>query len=306
MCPRSIPESEHQKKQRGDHLDPSIGILLSSGGFAARLAGEINSRRNVAMTAIAFNSPAELKEYVLNKRLKLLLSDDPEVKELVSGMCGFCLLSEDPLSESQVDGDTVFKYQSASALINSVISLNQEAVAASSHVYAVFSPTSNQASYEYAIRLAERLSKEGKTLLLSWDFFGGLGRESGEEPVKTISDLLYTARKNEAGLRKLLSSLPTVNGCDYFAGTDYYADLWQYSAEETERLLDDVRRYGGFASVVFLCGFFSPCLEELFTGCDEVYLVGVSGIDRRCDEFIRQMKYAGKQLLLSKIREVSL
>ena len=290
-------------------MDPTLGILVSSPGYAKRLADYFNPRRDVGLRAVAFRTTDELKGYLSTKSLTLLLSDDISNREITADKCRFCYLSDDPEAEPSGDmPDAIFKFRSASAIVRSVLSLNPETSVSFNHIYTVFSPASNETACRYAYALCTRLSGEGRTLFLSWELFGAMGREKATQEQRTISDLLFTARKNETGMRKLMSGLPSRDGWDYFAGTEYYADLWQYSPGEMERLIRECKQYGGYENIVFLCGFFSPGVEALLECSDVIYLVstGPEGRDVRSNEFIRQMKYAGKQAILTRIKEVCL
>lgn len=293
------------KTQGVKHLNSLIGIFGSSPGYSKRLAAAINARHDVGYTAVAFNTSEELERFLEKKTLSILLSDNEAHSELLKNPSIFCLLTDNP--ESDCGGASIFKFQSASAIIKSIILLNPEDLTKFNNVYTVFSPASCALAHQYAEHLAKELALKGKTLLLSWDYFSGIGREENEPAGKTISDLLFTARKNETGMKKLLSGLMRKEGYDFFCGTDFYADLWQYSREEMETLIDSCKRNGGYENLVFSCGFFSDGVEALLENSNEIFLVKQNDTigTRRNMEFMRQMKYAGKQTILSKISEVN-
>ncbi len=291
----------------GGHLDSVIGIIGSSPAYSRRLADAINARRDVGYTAVAFGNETELNQFLTKKNLSVLLSDNVEHSSLAQNSCIFCLLTNEP--DEIVTKDvkaSVFKFQSASAIIKSVVLSIPESKKQFNKVFTVYSPGANAAASDYSDFLAKKLAETGKTLFLSWEMFGGLGHDGSELGGKTVSDLLFTARKNRQGMKKLLTGLMTKNGYDYFAGTEYYADLWQYSAEEMEALINSCRLYGNYENLVFCCGFFSNGIEALMEQSDEIYLVRHSISDRRNAEFMRQMKYAGKHEILTKIKEVTI
>lgn len=291
----------------GGRLDSIIGIIGCSPAYSRRLAEAINARRDVGYTAVAFGNEKELSEFLEKKNLSVLLSDNMEHLSFAQDSCIFCLLTNEPdevdINNSQA---SIFKFQSASAIIKSIVLLIPESKKQFNKVFTVYSPGSNIAAGEYSDMLAAKLAASGKTLYLSWEMFGGLGRDGSELTGKTVSDLLFTARKNQQGMKKLLTGLMTKNGYDYFAGTEYYADLWQYSAEEMEIMINSCRRFGNYENLVFCCGFFSDGIEALMEQSDEVYLVRSSIKDKQNAEFMRQMKYAGKHGILTKIKEVTI
>lgn len=288
-------------------MDSYVGVIGSSPGYSRRLADAMNARRDVGHIAVAFKNTEELETFLQSKKLSVLLSDNEEHSEFLKDSGVFCLLTSEPDTEPQdTEHQSIFKFQSASAIIKSVILLNPENKKQINHVFTVFSPANNAAAYEYSCTLAKKLAMEGKTLFLSWELFGGMGREEEVDCKKTISDLLFVARKNEKGMKNLLTGLPSKDGYDYFCGTEYYADLWQYSPEEMAVLMTLCRKYGLYENIVFCCGFMSEGTEALMEASDEIYLVSCSGEEtgKRTAEFLRQMKYAGKQTILSKAKEV--
>lgn len=286
-------------------MNSVIGIIGSSPGYSRRLADAINSRKDVGYTAVAFKDIEELSQFLKTRNLSVLLSDQEEHSDLLSKPTAFCLLTNEP--DEETGRTSIFKFQAASAIIKSILLLNPETTGGINHVFTVFSPSSAEKADAYAEKLATKLALEGRTLFLSWEYFGGKGREEQEHCGKTVSDLLFTARKNEAGMKRLMTGLEKRNGYEYFCGTEYYADLWQYSPEEMERLVEMCKKHGNYEYVVFCCGFFSEGVEALMGKSDEVMLVRSTEEKRdvRIEDFLRQMKYSGKHGILSKIKEVT-
>ena len=73
-----------------------------------------------------------------------------------------------------------------------------------------------------------------------------------------------------------------------------------------QRLVSCCREYGGYQYVVFLAGIFHDGIISVMNQSGKVYLVSSDtegGIHRK-QEFLRQMKYAGEQGVLSQLQEV--
>ena len=147
-------------------------------------------------------------------------------------------------------------------------------------------------------------SSNGRTLFLPWDSFFGYGRGSAEE-VPSLSELLYFVRKDMGQAKKLFAAIRKLKGLEYFCGPDYSSDLWQYSAGEMQKLLQCCREYGGYEHIVFLAGMFHEGIGSVMNQSSQIHLVcskSKTGQERK-EEFLRQMKYAGEQEILSKLTE---
>ncbi len=274
-----------------------IGVYDTSHVYSEKLAEYISTKKEVGYMARAFVSKAEVEKAANANEIKILICSDESVSTPDFTGERF-LLTEDP---SNVE-NAVFKYCAASDILRSVLpgTLKQE----KKNIHTVYSPSSNALAYRFATDLAEKFGKDEKTLFLSWELFNGAGRTESSEYV-TISELLFSARKNEKSLTMLLKKTRAGNGYDFLAGAEFYTDLWQYSPEDMKNLIRCCKEYGNYKTIVFCLGFFSETAETLMSLSDSVWLVGEGKEeDMRNREFLRQMKYSGKHEILAKIREV--
>ncbi len=282
-------------------METLIGIYASPGEYASRLAEYINSRRDVGCGGICFQSDSELDEFLKSGTLSILLTDDPNHLKTYNKIPRICLLCEEK-EKSETNGATeaFFKYLRAPVLLQKLIpALNKSFVKNS--IYTVFSPSSNVAARSFAKEKAAELAREGRTLLLLWDPFGSF--EENREDGVSISELLFAARKNRAGFSDMLLGTLKERGYSLIRGTDHYADLWQFSPDEMQELVELCKTEGDFESIVFECSFMSESMERLMELSDNVFLPKADEADPGPDEFLRQMKYAGKQEILLKVRQ---
>ncbi len=274
-----------------------IGVYSPPGGYAERLAAYINSRRDIGYGAVALKTDPEIEGFLHSDELSVLLTVDPKHLSVYNKI-RVCLLTEDrDEAENCETGDVLFKYLRAPVLLGKLFpDMSRELV--KNNLYTIYSPSSNLAARAFAAEKAEELSHAGKTLLLCWDPFGAFGRD-GMEGV-SISELLFAARSNRKGFGKMLLRMRNDRGCFAFKGVDFYSDLWQFSADEMEKLADMCRADGSFDNIVFECAFISDAVERLMEISDEVILVKSGESDPGPDEFLRQMKYAGKQGIINR------
>lgn len=282
-------------------MEALIGIFSSSGGYAARLAAYINSRRDVGCGGVSFKNNSELVEFLESHDLSILLTEDPTHLKLYEDRTRVCLLCDEGESAEDTDGkDRIFMFQRAPVLLQRLLpGLNKDFVR--NNICTVFSPTCNRRGRDFAFLKAKEKASHGRTLVIFWDPFGAFGRNDPEGV--SLSELLFTVRKNRAGIGKLLLRLSHEDSVFFLKGTDFYTDLWRFSPSEMEELAELCRKEWDFEHVIFECSFMSEAVEKLMEISDEVFIVSDGENDPGPEEFLRQMKYAGKQEILLRIRK---
>ena len=293
-------------------LEKIIGIYDEQKTYADRFKRYINERKDIGCFAVSFQGEEELKEYCSRKNLNYLVlgsAKAEKMKELpIPYGIGIWVLSEEEPEQEEVEGyQRIFRYQKAGELVRQILLAELEREERLSELYTVFSPESSMLAAEYAEMLIGKLSEKGKTLFLPWDPFGGFGRTGeGARTGASLSELLYLMRKDRTQAKQLFAGLPKKNGAAYFCSPEYCTDLWQYSPEEMQQLVSCCREYGGYQYVVFLAGMFHAGVISVMNQSGKMYLVSSNteeGIHRK-QEFLRQMKYAGEQGVLSRLQEI--
>ncbi len=297
-------------------MEKVIGILEEHSEYPKRLARYINEKNDIGYVAVAFQSMEEILCFQERTRISVLLIGDTcdskkqqKISALFPKNGQIFILSEEPEDRGQFLPSgmrRIFRYQRTGELLKQILQQETETVSSPDGLYIVYSPDSYSSSEHFAWQFAKNLSTQMKTLFLSWEPFGGFGRGEidREEACQDLSELLYVLRLENFSKKDKLLELPSKEGVFYIPGIAYCTDLWQYSAEELLRFLVLCRECG-YEAIVFLAGFFSESIEQLMEQSKEVCLVTENGAEgKRCKEFFRQMKYAGKQALLSRIKEV--
>lgn len=293
-------------------LEKIIGIFDEQTVYAERLKCYINERKDVGCFAVTFKAEQELSDFCKRRKLNCLVlggsfAEHPEGLSIPYGVRIWVLSEEEPEQEEEDGYGVLFRYQKAGELIRRMMLSELAREGRQSDFFTVFSPESPGMAMQYADKLLSKLSEKGKTLFLPWDPFLGYGRTKDEgERGASVSELLYFIRKDRVQARQLFEGLPKRNGAEYFCGPDYCTDLWQFSEEEMCRMVACCREYGGYRQVVFLAGAFHEGVVSMMDQSSTVYLVCSDTEDgeKRKQEFYRQMKYAGRQGILSQLREV--
>lgn len=289
-------------------MEQVVGIFDGQAEYAKRLVKYINGNKELGCFAVGFSGEEEVFSFCERKKLSALIlgSVSAETEKLLEDR----LPSGLPvwhLSEEKEEGDgMLFRYQKAGELIRPVAAaLQSRKIRRRSDLFTVFSPESNRLAEEHAVFLAEQLAEKGRTLLLFWDPFCVFGRQEQEGGLPTLSELLYYIRKDSGQAKNLFSGIRKKKGVEFFCGADFATDLWQYSSEEMERLLQLCKCYGKYEHIVVLAGVFHEGILSVMRQSSHVVLVSskTEKGEQRRQEFFRQMKYAGEQEILSALLE---
>lgn len=291
-------------------MEQVIGVFDGQAEYAGQLIHYINERKDIGCFAVNFRKEEELLSFCERKKLVSLLLGGKTKEEIASlkdklpaGIKVWELSDE----LGDLEESCLFRYQKVGNLIRTVMAEAQRETAMQlCGLFVVFSPESNRMAEKYALSFAKELAERGRTLFLPWDAFLGYKRAETEETENpSVSELLYFLRKDIRQAKKLFAGIRKKKGMEYFCGPDYCSDLWQYSPEEMQKLLVCCKEYGGYDHIVFLSGMFHDGILSVMHQSSRVYLVcskSKEGESRK-REFLRQMKYAGEQEVLSKLQE---
>ncbi len=288
-------------------MEQVIGIFDGQAEYAKKLVKYINENKELGCFAVSLDRKEDVLSFCERKKLSALIlgsaSAEEELpeNELPSGFPVW------HLTEEKEDGEwSLFRYQKAGEMLRPVAAaLQNRQIGRMSELFTVFSPESNCLAEEYAVFLAGQLAEKGRTLLLFWDPFCVLGHRTEQEELPTLSELLYYIRRDTAQAKILFSEIQKKKGTEYFGGADFATDLWQYSAEEMEKLLQFCKSYGAYEHIVVLAGVFHEGILSVMRRSSHVVLVSskTEKGEQRRQEFFRQMKYAGEQEILSALLE---
>lgn len=288
-----------------------IGILDEQTEYARQLVSYLNGCHAFGCIAKRFENKEELELYCGREKLQGLLlgwcqaSSPKEWESFLAPGGSVYRLSDEPVQQESTDGIPVlFRYERADRLRRRLCRTGKDCQ--DSSWYVVYSPDSAPLAEQFAWRLAGHLAETGRTLLLPWQSFSLLREEVGERADSGLSTLLYAADKQETLARQVFSSLPRREGVEYVCGADSYQDLWSYSYDNIPAFFRLCKTYGGYEHIVLLAGEFSGCVERAMEESRAGFFLYTGGVqeEARWKEFVRQMKYAGKQALLSRLHPV--
>lgn len=287
-----------------------IGILDEQTEYAGQLVTYLNGCHTFGYIAKKFENKEEMERYCSKEKLQGLLlgwhqaASLEEWEPYLAPGGSVYRLSEEPMQQEDIDGIPVlFRYERADRLLRRLCRTGRDCP--DSSWYVVYSPDSAPLAEQFAWKLAGHLAETGRTLLLPWQSFSLL-RKEGECADSGLSTLLYAADKQETLARQVFDALPKREGVEYVCGADSYQDLWSYSYDNIPVFFRLCKKYGSYEHMVLLAGEFSGCVERAMEESRAGFFLYTddSRGEARWKEFVRQMKYAGKQALLSRLHPV--
>lgn len=286
--------------------------------YAERFADVVNRKEKAPFTVVPFTSVEALKDYGEKHRIEILLvSESVPAKQLAGIKAGSVVtLSEGDAVPSADSCPSVYKYQSADSLVREVMAKYcdrppEELFAMAGRrakVFGVYSPLGRCMKTSFALTLGQELTREGKTLYLSFEEFSGFSQMFREEYENDLSDVLYFLRQGGFNVVRLRSMVYTWKDLDYIAPVRYPEDLEQMDGMEAADLLERLASEAGYGYVVLDMGRPAKNLAPILENCDVIYMpvredfISVA----RLAEFDRYLEETGRERLRDRIRKVKL
>ena len=167
--------------------------------YAERFAEALNQREKIPFTVIAFTSIEKLKAFSNENPIEVLLADQSfleEIREVRSKQI-VALSGGGQVSDSG-DIPTIYKYQSADAIIREVMAcyctrpgeMQTAAVGHKSILIGVYSPVNRCMKTSFALTLGQVLAKDEQVLYISLEDCSGFRKIMGQSGSGDFSDVL--------------------------------------------------------------------------------------------------------------------
>lgn len=257
-----------------------MGVYDVDPFYASRFAEFVNQKEQIPFTVMAFSSMEKLFSFSEQESLDLLLIGDGINLELLNEIKAAQIIR---LSENRevIGGElpTVYKYQSADAVLREIISCYQiqpEQIplfmtGLKSTVLGVYSPISRCGKTSFAFTLGQLLARESRTLYINLEEHSGLSKLTGTTYTGTLSDLLYYYRQGEYNHIRLGAVLYNWGGLDYVPPAVYAEDLAEVKGEELAGLIVRITADGSYDTILLDLGHLAKGAEPLLELCDIIY-----------------------------------
>ncbi len=263
-----------------------------------------------------FTRKAALEEYLKGNEVEVLLLGEEVDQTQISYLehvKNLLVLSEEPVGMGETAGKTLFKYQSAQRLVETVfeqllgeeISFKEKkGIREQTKIYGVYRLF--ETSPVILERLLSKEVSEGKTLILDFGLFGGVF--SLEQRQQGMSELLfYLKQPTEKIVRKLPGLIQEWQGVDYLCPVEDYRDLYGITPKEVDLMLQVLSENTEYENVICDIGFLSETTLHLMEECDFFYLCQPRNQweQKQRDGFLQLLQKENMEKVISKLGYLS-
>ena len=298
-----------------------LALLADGTEYSGELASYLSSKRDFIFKPVLFNNINELRKFIKEYTIDLLLCDEGASDEIPAEIENVCFLCED--SEVMETGETedsrwhrIFKYQSTEIIIRDMIDYYKgkqrktseeiKAIEANKRIICVSSPLGGSYSSTFALALSYYLSKGGKTLFISFDPFFEYPGEDKSNSEKNLTDLMYFMEITSSGIADFISRIALSEGSlDYVSGVSHWFDIADMPRRKMRTIMEELNSSQRYENIVFDLKIMGDAGIELLAGCKEIYVPEKHGYNasKVIDEWKRQIRFANHERILDKARE---
>ncbi|HIX98339.1 P-loop NTPase family protein [Faecalicatena fissicatena] len=274
--------------------------------YAARLAGFLNGKRELAFQVKICKSPDQIQEAAGQMPIDILLISE-DLRELYDlqgegEKAAKTVLLTSERGEGK-DMDTIFKYQSGEQICMCLMQLLARGEKAellrirkkgNGRIIGFYSPVRRLGQTRMALRKGRELSRTENVLYLNMEVYAGTGSYFPEERQKNMSELLYYAKQESRKLAGVLAGLvKSLEGVDYVPPAVIPDDIRDVSPGEWIWLFEEILRTSIYDTLVLDIGDSVQGLYRILEACDEIYMSAAD--DPAASSKIRQFEEALEQ-----------
>lgn len=298
-----------------------LALLADGTGYSGELASYLSSKRDFIFKPVLFNNISELRKFVTEYTVDMLLCNENAGSEIPDQIENVCFLCED--SEAMETGGIedprwhrIFKYQSTEIIIRDMIdyykskqrktSEELKMIDANKRIICVTSPLGGSYSSTFALALAYYLAQGGKTLFISFDPFFEYPGEEKSDSDKNLTDLMYFLEVYGNGTMDFILRIIMKEGAlDYISGVSHWFDIADMPRQKMREIIEDLNSSDIYENIVFDLRIMGEAGIELLAGCKEIYVPKKHGYNasKVMDEWKRQIRFANHEGILNKVRE---
>ncbi len=268
--------------------------------YCIRLSEYLRSHLELSFNIQAFTEVSQLRSFTDEQVVSLLVSSDSFFDEfaketLESDRIKNVLVLEQTNSvgikenEDEHFGATVHrmsKYVPASEVARKVLDicsmsaedfegLGMRGQESECRVIGFYTPISRSGQTTMAIRMGEKLSEMGKTLLLSFESFSSITGQFETDTGENIIDLMYYADCDRDKFCIYLEKMRlSKNGLDYIIPPVTSGEIRQINAIRLKELMKLLSEKGGYKYIILDLKDYPEDFGEILSMCDVVYTIG--------------------------------
>jgi len=299
-------------------MEQIFALYDSDSFYTTRFMEYFRRRKEYNFVFHTFTRRDCLEEFLFTHSVEILLVGDQELPEakLITNAAHVYKLSEDPREECGADYTTVYKYQPAQSLMNSILSDYYKKADTSKRcfttdkvkIFSIFSSTQNPESKYLAWSLGLLLSDHHKVFFTELELLPVPLLDHSGETDQALSEFIYYLKENANGMSKIRELLEYNGNMATLTGISHASDILSLTKEDVWRWINELKQESDYSIVIFYLGVASEAVTEIMNLSDRVFVVNTGSTYEKSMHFewIRQMKYSGINMEQEKYLELSL
>ena len=289
--------------------------------YAASFMEYVRQKNNIPFDVHAFTKEEALLEFAKQEHIELLLISakalTSNIKELEIGK--IVVLSDGPVKDPSEGLVSVYKYQSGASVLRETLAAycEKEPPLAESfpvrkkgtELYGVFSPVSRCRKTSFALAMGQELARNRSVLYINMEGYSGFENLMGIDYSQTLSDVLYYARQQDAGLvHRVAGMVCSINHLDYIPPVKYAQDLHQAEWKDWKFLLDELEQKSEYQIIILDIGYEVEDVLDLIERCDCLFLPVLDDVASRAklDQFDEMISVFGDAAMQEKMKRFSI
>lgn len=283
--------------------------------YARNFMEYLNQKKNLPFEVQAFTSVESLLAYGRENHIELLLISAQamckEVEELSTGKT--MILTEGTKPEELDAYAGVYKYQASSDIVREVMACYGEsrvllpqqipALKKTTKILGVYSPIGRCLQTFFALTLGQILGREKSVLYVNMEEYAGFEELLNRKFSRTLSDLLYFGKQENANIMVQLSgTVQSMGRLDFIPPVQFPEDIRETSFEEWEILLREIILHSSYEVIILDIGNVISDIFQLLDMCSQVYMPVRADVMSRCkiEQFENLLKLRDYGQILAK------
>lgn len=295
-----------------------LAVCDEEAEYAYNFMEYLNQKKALPFEVQAFTGPEALCGYAGERHVEILLISGramcDAVRRLKVGM--LVILSEGAPSPELDRYPSVYKYQSSDNVVREVMSCYGAARPAeepgavlkrTAEVIGVYSPVGRVQKTSFALTLGQILARDRAVLYLNMENFSGFERLTGKSYERDLSELLYFARQDTAGLAcRVSAAAQSMQNLDFIPPAQSPADIQSTPAEAWMRIIEAVQKESAYEILILDIGDGVAELFRILERCQRIYMPIRSDIisAAKIAQFERLAAMWGSREILERLRKI--
>ncbi len=278
-----------------------LAVCDSDKRYVERLQEYLRNNLKLSFEIISFTESSKLKEYSNDSAVSLLIITDREFEKegrafFEEAVRNIIVLKDDEVIPEKVKDDVryVSRLCPASEIVKQVIGICTERAedfigltadkqAVKRKVIGLFTPISGCGQTSLALSLGEKISKKGRSILISFESFSKLRALREGDSDEDLTDLLYFAECSPDSFGLYLERMLIRKGdLDIVPPPVTAAQLKEIKAENVRNLLELLCEKGGYEYILLDIKEYPERFADILSMCDIVYtIIGESAEDQQ-------------------------